>query len=175
MKRTIVVVAVATAVAMSAMGVAAGASEADTVQFPTGQACAVMSPTETRCFDSEAEMELATATDVLGADSAGSTDSAATMSVSYCAGRSDLWLYLYEHSNFGGRVLKFRDADVWQDLTAWGFNDQMSSYKNNTLCTVYFAEHTGGGGAWLTVGALSSSTYVGATWNDRVSSFYIDA
>lgn len=175
MKRTIVVLAVSMSVAMSSMSAASAASDAETVQFPTGQACAVMSLTETLCFDSEAEMELATATAVLGANSTDSTNSAATAFAGYCAGRSDLWLYLYEHSNYGGRVLKFRDADLWQNLTWWDFNDKMSSYRNTTLCTVYIAEHADGLGAWLTVGALTSSTYVGATWNDRASSFYIDA
>lgn len=171
MKRTIGVVAVAISIAMSSMVAAEAAPEADGVQFPTGQACAVLSMTETRCYASEAEMELATATLALEPTS----DDSMTMMAGYCAGRSDLWLYLYEHSNFGGRVLKFRDADVWQNLTSWDFNDQMSSYKNNTLCTVYIAENINGGGAWLTVGALTSSSYVGATWNDRASSFWIEA
>lgn len=171
MKRTIWIVAVTVSSAVSSMAAVEASPEANGVQFPTGQACAVLSLSETRCYDSEAEMEIATAALALEPTSA----QMSTMSSGYCAGRTDLWLYLYEHSNYGGRVLKFRDADVWQNLTSWDFNDQMSSYKNNTLCTVYFAENTGGGGAWLAVGALTSSTYVGATWNDRVSSFYIDA
>ncbi|MBW3669091.1 MAG: peptidase inhibitor family I36 protein [Actinobacteria bacterium] len=167
MKRTIVVVVVAVSVAMSSMAVAEAAPEADVVKFPTGQACAVLSLAETVCFDSEAEMEAAT--------SSLTDDTLVTTSSTYCAGRSDLWLYLYEHSNYGGRTLKFRDADLWQNLTWWDFNDQMSSYKNNTLCTVYIAEHIDGGGSWLIVSALSSSSWVGSTWDNRASSFYIDA
>lgn len=164
MKRTIVVVVVAVSMAMSSVSAAGAAPKADVVRFPTGQACAVLSLTETRCFDSEAEMEAATATP--------ESDSLTALST-YCAGRSDLWLYLYEHSNYGGRVLKFRDANVWQNLTWWDFNDQMSSYKNTTLCTVYIAEHIDGGGSWLSVGALTSSSYVGSWWDNRASSFYI--
>lgn len=166
MKRTIGVVAVAISIAMSSMVAAEAAPEADAVQFPTGQACAVLSLTETRCYDSEAEMEAATAS---------LDDSLSTLASGYCAGRSDLWLYLYEHSNYGGRTLKFRDADIWQNLTWWDFNDQMSSYKNNTLCTVYIAEHIDGAGSWLVVSALSSSSWVGSSWDNRASSFYIDA
>lgn len=168
MKRTIVIVVVAVSVAMSSMAAAEAAPKADVVKFPTGQACAVLSLTETVCFDSEAEMEAATATETA------STDTVSALSGGYCAGRSDLWLYLYEHSNYGGRVLKFRDGDVWQNLTSWDFNDQMSSYKNNTLCTVYIAEHINGGGSWLIVGALSSSSWVGSSWDNRASSFWIE-
>lgn len=172
MKRTIGVVAVAISIAMSSMAAVDAAPTTDVATFPTGQACAVLSLTETRCYDSEAEMEAATA---LLALEPSSGDSLSSTSVTYCAGRSDLWLYLYEFSNFGGRVLKFRDADIWQDLTAWGFNDQMTSYRNTTLCTVYIAEHIGGGGSWLVVNALTNSTYVGSWWDNRASSFYIDA
>jgi hypothetical protein len=144
-------------------------------------ACAVLSPGDVQCFDSQAELEEALGGGgqdaARGNTSAASSDSASAASPmtasSYCLGLSTYWLVLYEHSSFGGRSLSFRDQTVWQDLTAYTFNDQMSSWINNTFCDAYASWDTGGGGVWLTMSARSSSTYVGATWNDQASSIYI--
>ncbi|ONI92950.1 hypothetical protein ALI22I_00960 [Saccharothrix sp. ALI-22-I] len=39
-------------------------------------------------------------------------------------------LCLWEHANFEGRRLVFRDEGYWQNLEDWAFNDQTSSYWN---------------------------------------------
>ncbi len=87
------------------------------------------------------------------------------------------YLRLYEHTNFGGRVLQFADRGYWQNLGNWGFNDQLSSYKVGG-CGVNLAEHANGGGYWYPGNtgpyAQSSCMCAGSTkWNDRVSSIYI--
>lgn len=162
-------------VAMVAMAAPVGASDDGTgFDWGNAKACAVLSPSEVKCFGSEAAMEAATSES--GVISTSDFDSVSTMSTAsvYCANRSDLWLYLYEHANFGGRVLKFRDSNIWQNLTVWDFNDKTSSWRNDTYCTVYLAEHINGGGALLSLPARSSSSYIGDAWNDRASSLYIN-
>lgn len=157
--------------------VAPVAASADDGGFHWGnaKACAVLSPSEVKCFASEAAMEAATKSTTTSSSDSNSVSTSSTTASVYCAGRSDLWLYLYEHGNFGGRVLKFRESDIWQNLTVWDFNDKTSSWRNDTYCTVYLAEHISGGGALLSLPARSSSSYIGDAWNDRASSLYIDS
>ena len=76
---------------------------------------------------------------------------------------------------YGGRHLVFYDRGYWQNLTDYGFNDQMSSYIVGA-CSSHLAENTNGGGYWYpgNTNAGSAVSYVGAAWNDRVSSIYIN-
>jgi hypothetical protein len=134
------------------------------------QACAVFAADDVRCYSTEAEMRRVTSKAV-AAERTGAT---ALTASSYCNGRSDLWVYLYENTGFGGRVLQFRDPAIWQNLSTWAFDDQMSSWRNDTGCAVWAAEGNDGAGSWLTLGANSSNGNVGATWDNRVSSIYIN-
>lgn len=175
--RRFVVLLIVPVVAMALATPVGASTESGAFDWGDAQACAVLSATEVRCFASEAAMEAATSAPALVGTSgptSSTTSSTSTASI-YCAGRSDLWLYLYEHGNFGGRVLKFREADIWQNLTVWDFNDKTSSWRNDTYCTTYLAEHINGGGALLSLPARSSSSYIGDSWNDRASSLYINA
>lgn len=136
-------------------------------------ACAVLSTDDVRCYDTEKEMN-----DALAAEEQPSSAAAvegASAAAAYCAGRSDLWLTLYEHASFGGRAVSFRDPGYWQNLSTWGFDKAMTSWRNNTYCLAYAAEGAGGGGAWLNLPARSSSANVGTAWNDRASSVYLTA
>jgi hypothetical protein len=83
-------------------------------------------------------------------------------------------LHLYEHTNFGGRHLTFCDRGYWQNLTSYGFNDQLSSYKTGVR-GAHLAEHTNGGGSWYpgNTGVCISGGGMSSGWNDRVSSIYI--
>ncbi len=89
-----------------------------------------------------------------------------------CAGRSDLWLRLYEYPGFGGRVLQFNDVGYWQNLANYGFSRVTSSWVNSTYCTAYIADGTSGGGARLTLGSGSSQGSMGS-WDNRAVSLYI--
>lgn len=156
----------------------ADASDAGGFQWGSAKACAVLSPTDVRCYPTEAAMEAATSGP--RADDGGSSGgdatvmTASTTSAAYCAGRSDLWVYLYEHVGFVGRVIKFRDAGIWQNLTTWDFNDKASSWRNDTYCGTWLAEHTNGGGIWLWLPPRTSGHfYAGDPWNDRASSLHI--
>jgi hypothetical protein len=81
------------------------------------------------------------------------------------------WVCLYEHSNFGGRNLRF-GCGYQGNLTDWGFNDQMSSWSNNTGCDAkwFFNVY---GTPWYDPGtcmqAWSMNTYVGPGNNDQAS------
>lgn len=172
-RRSFLFLAVIGMVAVAGLAPAHAGSDSTTFDWGNAKACAVFSVDDVRCYPSEAAMEATTAKE---SSSPSSSDSVSTMSTAsgYCAGRSDLWLYLYEHSNFGGRVLKFRDTNIWQNLTVWDFNDKTSAWRNDTYCYVDLAEHINGAGLWLTLLPRTSNSYIGDVWNDRVSSLYIN-
>jgi hypothetical protein len=140
------------------------------------QACAVLSDEDVRCYDSQAELEkeLRSAPENDKASvAAAPAGNGGVSTLSYCLGLSTLWLTLYENTGFGGRALNFRDEGFWQNLSTWSFDNQMSSWDNNTYCDAYASWDANGGGAWLTMSALSSNSNVGATWNNQASAIYI--
>lgn len=123
------------------------------------------------CFRTEEEMD-ELAEQLEEADTLGG---GFRISASQCSG----WLRLYEHINYGGRVLQFRDRGFWQNLTNYGFNDKLSSYRVGP-CGCHLAEHINGGGWWYpgntSAGAVVSDMRQNGrypSWNDRVSSLYI--
>lgn len=42
------------------------------------------------------------------------------------------WLCLWANASYGGRMLKWSDPGTRDDLSAYGFNDQMTSWANKT-------------------------------------------
>lgn len=42
------------------------------------------------------------------------------------------WLCLWHDKDYSGRMLEFKSVGYWQNLTNYGFNDQMSSWRNRT-------------------------------------------
>lgn len=87
---------------------------------------------------------------------------------SSCSG----WLSLYEHNGYAGRSLRFRDRGYYQDLAAWGFANQTSSFQVGP-CGVTFRD-----GAWTSypgwTGPFASAPSMLAGWNDRVRYLRID-
>ncbi|MEA2900442.1 MAG: hypothetical protein QOH36_329 [Actinomycetota bacterium] len=83
-------------------------------------------------------------------------------------------LRLFEHSYYGGRQLLFFDRGYWQNLTDYGFNDQLSSYIVGA-CYTYLAEHTNGVGAFYPGpgSAWSGVPYLSSGWDNRISSLYM--
>ncbi len=83
-------------------------------------------------------------------------------------------LRLFENTGYGGRELDIYTRGVWQNLSAWSFDNQLSSYKVGA-CGSYFAENANGGGSWYpgntSAGAQASSMLSG--WDNRVSSVYL--
>ena len=84
------------------------------------------------------------------------------------------WFCLYADANFGGRRLPFSSCNVTQNLTNFGFNDQASSWVNNTSHSVrVFKDINGGGGILWTAPPHSQSSFVGGANNDQASSLRI--
>ena len=83
-------------------------------------------------------------------------------------------LRLFEHSYYGGRQLLFFDRGYWQNLTDYGFNDQLSSYIVGA-CYTYLAEHINGVGAFYPGPrwAWSGVPWLTSGWDNRVSSLYM--
>ena len=76
------------------------------------------------------------------------------------------WLTLYEHTGYGGRSLRFRDQGYYQDLAAWGFAGETSSYRVGscpaTLRDGGWTAYPGWTGAGATAWSMASG------WNDRI-------
>lgn len=133
------------------------------------RACAVLTATEIRCYDSEIEQW----TDL--ARRARRMPTAQLELGTYCLNRDDLPLTLYENTSYGGTSLSLYEANTWHDLSSLGFDDMTSSWRNNTYCDATAATGTGGTGSTVTLSARSQSADVGSTWNDVISSAQINA
>lgn len=133
------------------------------------RACAVLTPREIRCYDSEAEQW----SDL--ARRGWRTPTAELELVTYCLNRDDLPLTLYENTSYGGTSLSLYEANTWHDLSSLGFDNMTSSWRNNTYCDATAATGTGGTGSTLTLAGRSQDSDVGSTWNDVISSVQINA
>jgi hypothetical protein len=83
-------------------------------------------------------------------------------------------LRLFANTGYGGRELDIFTRGVWQNLSTWSFDNQLSSYKVGA-CGAYLAENANGGGSWYpgntSAGASAPSMLSG--WDNRVSSVYL--
>lgn len=83
-------------------------------------------------------------------------------------------LRLYANTGFAGQELAIYTRGIWQNLSTWGFDNKLSSYKVGA-CGSHLAENANGGGSWYPgntgAGAQSSSMLSG--WDNRVSSVYL--
>lgn len=139
----------------------------------TAHACAVLSVTDIRCFDSQGELER-----TLNRAHVSTTSGAQLRPLTidaYCLNRSDLWLILYDTSNFGGNSVSFRDTGTWFNLSSYSFDNVTSSWKNNTYCDATAAQNADGGGSLLTLAARSQATSMPTGWDDVISSVEISA
>lgn len=91
---------------------------------------------------------------------------------------------LFENRDFNhgndGRVLQFRQCNItgdsncdWQDLANYGFNDQMSSWRNKKSADARWDWHSDGSGTDRCMDSLSRSSYVGDGDNDEASAIKV--
>ena len=81
---------------------------------------------------------------------------------------------LWQDRDYVGRMLKFHDVTTsWQNLSGYGFNDEMSSWRNRKNKDAKWAWDDDGGGTERCMNSNSSSSYVGAGDNDEASSIRI--
>jgi hypothetical protein len=79
---------------------------------------------------------------------------------------------LYEHRDYGGRRLQWRDVQLI-NLNDYGFNDKMSSWRNRNSRDARWYHDVGGRGTSRCMQAGASVSYVGSGDNDRASSLRI--
>lgn len=132
-------------------------------------ACAVLSATDVRCYDSQADLQ-----DALGASARQNAAAQASPLASSSCGGAGLFVTLYSNTNFGGDSLSFATtSNQWTNLAPYGFDNEMESWTNTTTCAALVADGTGGSGAQLTLAAQSSSSNVGSSWKNRASSIRV--
>lgn len=81
----------------------------------------------------------------------------------------DGWVCIWEHANYAGRMLQFQDRGYWQDLTAYNFNDQASSWRNRINQDAKLSQHIQGGGTQVCMQPNSSNSLL-TGFNDEASS-----
>ncbi|MFI5529539.1 peptidase inhibitor family I36 protein [Kitasatospora sp. NPDC051853] len=84
------------------------------------------------------------------------------------------WVCLYADANWGGRMLRFSDY-YKGNLKDWGFNDQMSSWRNNggSVAKWFMHDHGTWGNPCYTIAAYAASSFVGAAENDTASAIEV--
>ena len=124
------------------------------------EACSTDGVTAT-CYRSEAEMDRA---------ARASMASMAIVPLASCASS----LRLYRSTSYGGAVLQLTTRGVYLNLSAYGFDNDTSSYKVGA-CASYFYDGANGGSPLYPggTGANASATSMLTGWDNRVSSVYI--
>jgi hypothetical protein len=84
----------------------------------------------------------------------------------------DGWVCLWTDSNYSGRMLQFQDRGSWQNLTAWSFNDEASSWRNRTNDDAKLAQNLEGGGNQVCMQPNSSNSML-TGFNDEATSIRI--
>lgn len=84
------------------------------------------------------------------------------------------YICLWDGSTFGMTRAQFHD-NGWQNLSDFGFNDQMSSIYNNTNRWGQISVDAGGGGNKLCMPPGTSLGPVAAQWNNNASAVQLIA
>jgi Peptidase inhibitor family I36 len=84
----------------------------------------------------------------------------------------DGWTCFFEHRDWGGRMLQFRDCGIWQFFSDYGFRNQTSSWHNRLNQFVYVDDDDAGVRLW-TEYPQARSSWVGSAANDRADSLLI--
>jgi hypothetical protein len=142
-----------------------------TESWGTAKAC-LATATETRCFNSEREMDKYVAT--LGSSTSGAKGTASqSLGAVALAADCSSSVKLYSNTSYGGYLLQVFERLNVVDLAAYGFSNITSSYKIGA-CAAYFWDGVGGGAVYPgnTNAGIWSSTMV-AGWDNRVSSLVL--
>lgn len=143
------------------------------------EACLVWADNQPECFRSEAEMD--SRIRELGGEPALSRTAAKAApgpvapAVAAASASCSSSLRLYKNSNYGGSVLSLYSRNGWTNLSPYGFNQAVSSFKVGA-CDAQFADYSNGGGAWYAswrTNAYDAASSMNGGWNDDVSSVRI--
>ena len=133
------------------------------------RACLVLEEGSVECFRTEEE---ATARMAELDETRETTDTAGLASDPTQDLLCSSFVCLYQHSNYTGDFLCLRERRVEHNLSTWGFDNRMTSYKVGA-CNVTFWSGASNEGSKFVASAGTSNPNVGSTWNDRVSSIWI--
>jgi hypothetical protein len=124
------------------------------------------------CFRSAAAMEQRSRQLSSGRGVQAQTGTAALSASSFSCSSS---LSLYDYGGYGGRQVSFWDRGYWQNLGDYGFDNSASSYIVGG-CYSHLAEYRDGAGWWYPgdTSPYHGEPYMSASWNNRVSSIYIE-
>jgi hypothetical protein len=122
---------------------------------------------ETTCFDTEAEMLAASDAAAVGP---AAPEGASGLMRASCSS----YLRLYSGPYYTGSVLALTTRYTYMNLSSYGFNNVVSSYRVGE-CSSYFFDYNNGGGLQYSgpTWAWSLSTLMNSGWDNRVSSVYI--
>ena len=125
-----------------------------------GEATACWSKGEsTACFRTEAEMDR-----TMNARSNGPTPLASCSSS----------LRLYRSTGFAGGVLSLTTQNTYINLSAYGFDNDTSSYRVGACAAAFYDGANGGAPLYPgATGAGASASSMAAGWDNRISSVYI--
>jgi hypothetical protein len=79
-------------------------------------------------------------------------------------------LCLWADSNYGGQTVVMTRCCAWDDLSNYGFNNQMSSWRNHRSYDALWSYGSGGTGTVRCMNGPDSLSYVGAADNDKATS-----
>lgn len=121
----------------------------------------------TSCYDSEAEMDRATAPNSMLTQT---PSAVASFLLASCASS----LRLYNGLSYGTPMLQLSTRGSAINLSTYGWDNATTSYKVGACASVFYDGANGGGSVYpgnTSAGAQSASMVTG--WNDRISSVYI--
>lgn len=82
------------------------------------------------------------------------------------------WVCLWDNPGYQGRMLQFQSQGYWQELSAYGFNDQTTAWGNRTGNDAKLAQNAGGGGTQLCLQPHSNNSEL-TGFNNEASSIKI--
>jgi hypothetical protein len=83
----------------------------------------------------------------------------------------DLYVIAFEHSAYAGSAMGLTADQPW--LSSVGWNDRISSFKSFGV-SGNFRENSPASGFFYTFGPTAQVAYVGSTYNDKFSAFYMN-
>lgn len=83
------------------------------------------------------------------------------------------WVCLFEDAAWQGNMLQFNTCCAWNNLSAFGFNNIASSWRNRMSVDAQIAKEPGGGGAILCLNNGSYSSTMPAGWDNAASSIRV--
>jgi peptidase inhibitor family I36 len=83
------------------------------------------------------------------------------------------YVCLWTDANYTGQKAMFTDCCVWFNLSLWGFNDVMTSWKNTKTVDAKWAFNAGGGGTQRCMNSGSQNPQLSGANNDQASSLRV--